>query len=145
MAYLEINVTSQVPIYQQIMDQVRALVSRGTLAAGRPLPSVRQLAAELGINPNTVAKAYQLLEMEGTIVTLKRRGAFVGEASSAQAALARKRRVAEVLDRLLEEARRLGLSKKDIMHALAMRGEEGPEPGEEIRKKTGESPDRRVE
>ena len=119
MVYFEIDVSCSLPVYQQIMDQMRVLVSRGMAPPGKTLPSVRQLAAELAVNPNTVAKAYQLLELEGTIVTIKRRGAFVGQSSSARAALARKRRINEVMDRLLDEAKRLGMSKEDIMKALA--------------------------
>jgi len=121
LVFLEVNVFSPVAVYQQIMDQIRTLVSKGTMAPGSPLPSVRQLAAELGVNPNTVAKAYQLLELEGTIITLKRRGVFIGEKSSAQAGLARKRRLDEVVDRLLEEAKRLGLSEEEIKRALEER------------------------
>jgi GntR family transcriptional regulator len=121
LTYLEVNVTSSVPVYQQIMDQLRRLVSDGSLAPGAPLPSVRQLAAELAINPNTVAKAYQFLELEGTIATLKRRGAFVGESSSAKAALARDRRLEEVVDRLAEDAARLGLNSEEIIEAFAER------------------------
>jgi len=131
LGYLEINIFSPVPVYQQIMDQIRTLVSKGTVAPGAPLPPVRQLAAELEVNPNTVGKAYQLLELEGTIVTLRRRGAFVGETSSAQAGLARKRRLDEVVDRLLDEAKRLGLSEEDIMRTLGERikGSKGSDHG----------------
>jgi GntR family transcriptional regulator len=121
LVYLEVNVFSPVAVYQQIMDQIRTLISKGAMASGTPLPPVRQLAGELGINPNTVAKAYQLLELEGTIVTLKRRGAFVGERSCAQAGLATKRRLDEVIDRLLEEAKRLGLSEDEIKRTLEER------------------------
>jgi GntR family transcriptional regulator len=121
LAYLEVNITSPVPVYQQIMDQVRRLVGDGTLSPGAPLPSVRQLAAELAVNPNTVAKAYQLLELEGTIRTLKRRGAFVGETSAAKAAIARNRRLDEVVDRVVEEAERLGVSGEEVVRAFTER------------------------
>lgn len=131
MVFLEVNVYSSTPVYQQIMDQIRTLVSKGAMAAGQPLPPVRQLAAELGVNPNTVAKAYQMLEIEGTIVTLKRRGAFVGETSSARAGLARTRRLNEVVDRLLEEAGRLGLTEDEIRRTLSdrMEGSDRSESG----------------
>ena len=141
MPYLEVNLTSPVPAYQQIMDQIRALVSGGTLPPGRPLPSVRQLAEELGVNPNTVAKAYQLLEVEGTILTVRRRGAFVGEGSSGRAALAKGKRVAEVVDRLLDEVRRLGVGKEDIVQALASREEDAPEARGPRSEATDGSPD----
>jgi GntR family transcriptional regulator len=139
LTYIEVNITSPVPVYQQIMDQLRRLVSDGNLAPGAPLPSVRQLACELAVNPNTVAKAYQFLELEGTIVTLKRRGAFVGESSSAKAALARDRRLEEVVDRLAEDAARLGLNGEEIIEAFAekLRQREGREEATG-RKKAGE-------
>jgi GntR family transcriptional regulator len=120
-AQLEINVSSPIPVYQQIMDGIRRLVSEEAMASGAPLPSVRQLAAELAINPNTVAKAYQFLEREGTIVTRRRRGAFVGESSAAMAALARERRLGEVVNRFVEDARRLGVGKEEIIQAVAER------------------------
>lgn len=144
MAYLEINVTSSIPVYQQIMDQIRALVSRGVVASGKPLPSVRQLAAELAVNPNTVAKAYQLLELEGTIVTLKRRGAFVGKGSLAQAAQARDRRIEEVVDRLMEEAKRLGLSEDELIQKLAAKTK-GVGQDEDLPGREPEDPGRRGE
>jgi GntR family transcriptional regulator len=118
---LRININSQIPVYHQVMDQIRTLVGSGALEAGSPLPAVRQLAAELEVNPNTVAKAYQLLEFEGTIVTRKRKGTFVGEASSARADAARERRLDEMVARLLEEAEQLGLKKRDIVSTLAER------------------------
>lgn len=139
MAYLRVNISSPVPIYRQIMDQIRRLVSEEEIGSGEPLPSVRQLASELAVNPNTVAKAYQLLELEGTLVTLKRRGAYVGRASSAQAGLARRRRIAEAVDRLIEEAGRLGATKDEITRALAERIQ-SMEPGEALQERGGPGP-----
>jgi GntR family transcriptional regulator len=120
-AQLEINVSSPIPVYQQIMDGIRRLVSEEAVAPNAPLPSVRQLAAELGINPNTVAKAYQFLELEGTIVTRKRRGVFVGETSGAAAALARDLRLRDVVGRFVEDVQRLGAGKEEVMQAVAER------------------------
>ena len=76
---LTVDASSETPIYVQIMDQIRARVRDGALLAGTPLPSVRQLAGDLEVNPNTVAKAYALLEHEGVLLTRSRRGVFVAE------------------------------------------------------------------
>jgi GntR family transcriptional regulator len=72
-----------VPIYIQIMDQIRRSVAGGTLAPGEQLPSVRDLALQLAINPNTISKAYQELEHEGVVYTLRGRGTFVSGQASA--------------------------------------------------------------
>jgi GntR family transcriptional regulator len=80
---LEINTLSATPIYEQIVEQVRQSVAEGTLAPGAPLPTIRQLARDLELNPATVAKAYQLLERDGVLETAGRRGTFVrGDAPS---------------------------------------------------------------
>lgn len=67
------------PIYLQIVNQVKRAVASGVLVPGDRLPTVRQLAVDLTINPNTVAKAYQELEREGVISTVPGRGTFVGQ------------------------------------------------------------------
>ena len=65
------------PVYEQVADQVRRLVASGALAPGTPLPSVRQLAGDLGVNLNTIARAYRLLEGEGFLVIRDRAGVVV--------------------------------------------------------------------
>jgi GntR family transcriptional regulator len=75
----QVNPSSGVPIYVQIESQVKNAVAAGALKAGQPLPSVRRLAADLGINPNTVARAYQELERDGMITTVPGGGTFVAE------------------------------------------------------------------
>ncbi|HEV2070618.1 MAG TPA: GntR family transcriptional regulator [Acidimicrobiales bacterium] len=74
---VEIDLDSQVPPYRQVRDRVVALVAEGELAEGFRLPPVRQLAADLGLAANTVARAYRELEQEGVVVTRGRRGTFV--------------------------------------------------------------------
>ncbi|MBX6394480.1 MAG: GntR family transcriptional regulator [Alicyclobacillaceae bacterium] len=75
--WLRVDPRSEVPLYQQLVDQVREGVARGWLQPGDRLPSVRELAVQLALNHNTVAKAYQELEREGLIETLRGRGTFV--------------------------------------------------------------------
>jgi len=74
--WFDVNPRSDVPIYQQLVDGVKEAVARGILAPGDKLPSVRELAGRIAINPNTIAKAYQEMEREGIIETLRGGGAL---------------------------------------------------------------------
>src|SRR5216110_880846 len=74
---ITIDVNSATPVFAQLIDQVRGAVQGGALKPGTPLPAIRQLAADLQINPNTVAKAYALLERDAVIETRGRAGSFV--------------------------------------------------------------------
>ena len=76
--HIIIQHTSMVPIYEQIIENMKQLVVSGVLQRDDQLPSVRQLAQELAINPNTIQKAYAELERQGVIYSLKGRGSFVG-------------------------------------------------------------------
>ena len=76
---IQIDLTSRVPIYEQICTNIIRLASAGVLNPGDKLLPVRSLASELGINPNTVAKAYKLLENDGYIVSNVRRGSYVSD------------------------------------------------------------------
>lgn len=76
---MELDMYSNVPIYQQIRDQIVFLAAKGELVPGEKLPTVRQLAADIGINPMTVNKAYGLLKDEGVIVIDRRKGAKIAE------------------------------------------------------------------
>lgn len=74
-----VNPKSKQPIYEQLVEQLRRQLILGVVKAGEPLPSVRQLATELGINPNTIQKAYRRMEAEGMIISIPGRGSFVSE------------------------------------------------------------------
>jgi GntR family transcriptional regulator len=113
--------TSRIPIYRQLMDQVRQAVARGRLKPGTRLPSVRQLSRELVVNPNTVARSYTELEREGVLNTRQGLGVFVAEPQDDLSAAARRERFAEALDRFLTEAVHLGLSAEDVIAAVAKR------------------------
>ena len=73
-----IDYKSRKPIYEQIIDNIKSLIVSGVLRRDEQLPSVRQLAQELAINPNTIQKAYAELERQGVLYSLKGRGSFVG-------------------------------------------------------------------
>ena len=116
---VSLDPSSGTPIYRQIMDQVRGAVAAGTLAAGDRLPSVRDLALELAVNPNTIAKAYQELERSGVIETLRGKATFVAKRDAAAVAAAmsldeRLRRLEPAVERLLAEGYHLGLEDGEV-------------------------------
>jgi GntR family transcriptional regulator len=121
MMAIRVDTDSETPIYVQIMAQVRALVRDGDLSPGTPLPSVRQLAADLEVNANTVAKAYSLLELEDVVRTTRRRGTYVSENGPREAAEGSRARLQEAIDRMLGEAEHLRLDRDALQHELQRR------------------------
>lgn len=97
---IKIEATSFVPIYEQIKKEIKRNITLGIIKAHKPLPSIRDLASELIINPNTVARAYRELEMEGFIYTKKGKGCYVSDISSS---LIKKERM-EILNNIFDEA-----------------------------------------
>jgi len=110
--FLQIDGTSSVPLFDQLRTAVIEAVRDGRLAAGARLPTVRVLAAELGLATNTVARAYRELESAGVVETRRRFGTFVARSDPADAAMAESARV------YAETARRLGLGKAEAMRYL---------------------------
>ena len=114
--HFAINTADARPIYVQIMDEVRRALVLGSLRPEDPLPSVRQLAADLRLNPNTVAQAYRELERDGVVYVRRGQGTFVSERPAAvaeRAALAR-----EVAGRALLDAHRHGIAAEDLIQAI---------------------------
>lgn len=105
--WYHIDPSSGTPIYRQLVDQVRQAVASGVLRAGDRLPSVRDLAVELAVNPNTVAKAYQELEREGVIETPRGKGSFIADRDHIASEAERLRQFAEAADKLVADAYRL--------------------------------------
>ena len=101
---IKINNASPRPIYQQIIDQIKRDIALGRLKAGEKLPTVRQLAAQLVLNPNTISRAYRQLEQDGIIVTRPGAGAFVAELSSNLSRSVRKKLLCQQIERLVVEA-----------------------------------------
>lgn len=112
--WLEINPRSSIPIYQQLVDEVKGLVARGILVPGERMPTVRELAVELSLNPNTIAKAYQRLEQEGIIETMRSRGTFVAGRTEVLDMEAARQQMADLLEKVLVEAYHLGLNRENI-------------------------------
>ena len=117
----EIETTSRLPIYQQLVQQVRQAVARGDLQPEQQLPSVRQLSRDLVINPNTVARAYTELERDGTVHNRPGRGAFIAGPRTELKKDARRQRLLEILDKLLTEAVHLGFSEDEVLHLVSAR------------------------
>lgn len=116
---IELDFRSGLPIYVQIMEQIRNLVAKGELQVGDQLPTVRQLATELRINWNTVARAYKLLDEAGLISTQQGRGTYIWEAPSEQVTAQLRQQALEGLTRrYLAEAARLGCSPEQVNAAL---------------------------
>lgn len=102
------------PLFAQIVGSVKQAVATGRLAPGEKLPSVRELARELVINPNTIAKAYEALEAQGVTRSRHGAGTFVAEHRTVVAADEQARRLREGLDALLTDAVHLGLAEDDV-------------------------------
>jgi GntR family transcriptional regulator len=113
-----INPSSVEPVYAQIARQAREAVARGTLRPGDQLPTVRELALELVINPNTIAAAYREMERAGLVRTLRGRGTFIAEIQAPASPAERRRQLQKHLDALLTEAVHSGLSEEEILDAV---------------------------
>ena len=114
MSSLTVNLKDRRPIYEQLIDQIVYLVLHGIMQPGEQLPSVRTLAGELAINPNTIQKAYAELERRGITYSVPGRGSFVSPELDAVAEEHRTRMLKEV-GALLEEARAIGMHAEDFM------------------------------
>ncbi|MFN0007276.1 MAG: GntR family transcriptional regulator [Planctomycetota bacterium] len=115
---LRVDAQSPEPIFEQIAFQVKSAVARGEIEGGHKLPSVRELAKELAINPNTVARAYETLERDGVIVRRQGSGCFVTGETSALRIEERRRRLDQLVQRAVTEAFHLGLDGEDVRAAI---------------------------
>ena len=119
MIAFQLNPKSGVPIYRQIQDQIRYGIASDLLGPGEQLPTVRSLAVELSVNPNTVIKAYSELEREGVLTTEQGSGTFV--AAQPVIALSQESRQAKLESLCLEflgQAARYGFSSEEVMRAI---------------------------
>ena len=105
------------PIYEQIVERLQLLIVRGILEGDSQLPSVRQMASDLSLNPNTIQKAYAILEKDGYIYSVKGRGNFVS--ANKDLAEGKKRAWLNELDACLKKGRELGATAEDVSAAAA--------------------------
>lgn len=113
---ININFRDPRPIYEQIKDGFRRLISSGVLSPDSKLPSVRDIAAELAINPSTIQRAYRELEAEGYICSVPGKGSFVSVLENANSA--RKEELLGKLDEIVTELGYVGISKENIIERL---------------------------
>ncbi|MHB9023797.1 MAG: GntR family transcriptional regulator [Armatimonadota bacterium] len=121
-----VDPTSSTPLYAQLVEQVKRAIAAGTLQAGDALPSLREVATRLRINPLTVKKAYGELEAQGIVVTEHGRGTFVTAGSTVFSAQYRHEALAQIIDRLLIEAYHLGASPEEVVELIRQRQEAVP-------------------
>ena len=121
---LAIDSQSGVPFYRQIIEQVKYAISRGDLEPGDQLPTVRQLAVDLSINPNTVVRAYRQLEIEGVLETQQGSGTFVGHRQPEIDQFERQRMLDQILTELLARALAYGFTLDDMLDGLRQLKEE---------------------
>ena len=110
---ISLNYRDSRPIYEQIRDELRKLIVSGAIAADEKLPSVRSLAAQLAINPNTIQRAYNQLESEGYVYSVPGKGSFAAVMDDAVAA--RKKELLEQVGELLRELRSLGATPEELV------------------------------
>lgn len=116
---IEINTQSEVPIYTQLTNQLIGLIARGIIKKGATLPSVRSLAADLGMNMHTVNKAYHELERRGIISIIPKSGAVILHTPANGIDSTHKQRIREQLEPILAEAHILGMTNVDIRQLIA--------------------------
>jgi GntR family transcriptional regulator len=121
---IAIDNKSGVPFYRQIIEQVKFAVARGDLGPGDRLPTVRQLAVDLSINPNTVIRAYRELEIEGMLDTQQGSGTFVGDRRPDVDQLERQRMLNQIVTDMLARGASYGFTLDDVLLGLKQRKEE---------------------
>lgn len=118
---LHISSHDGVPIYLQIVNQVKYLVASGRLESGQELPPIRTLAEQLLVNPNTVARAYRELELAGIVTKRRTAGTYVSDTTSPLARRERLKIVTERVDTLLAEARQMNIDTGTLIEIIEKR------------------------
>lgn len=118
--HIILNHSSMVPIYEQLMEQIKSDIINSSLKEGEALPSVRSLAGELRISALTVKKAYDKLEVEGFVTTIHGKGTYV-TASDKQLALEARQKEAEAdFEKVIDRALAMGMSREDILETVTL-------------------------
>jgi len=117
----QLDIKSGIPFYRQIIDQVKSAIAAGSLGSGDRLPTVRQLAVDLSINPNTVSRAYTELELTGLVETQMGSGTFVGQQEVRQDEMERQRMLDQICQELLSRGSSYGFTLDEILENLQKR------------------------
>jgi GntR family transcriptional regulator len=112
---------SGVPVYRQLIDQIQGGIASGTLAAGAQLPTVRQVAVDLAINPNTVLRAYRELEIRGVLDTQQGTGTFISERKPKRDDGERERKLGQLAGEVAARAGAAGFTIQEVVEALRER------------------------
>jgi GntR family transcriptional regulator len=118
---IQLDLKSGVPFYRQVIDQVKSAIATGLLEPGDRLPTVRQLAVDLSVNPNTVSRAYTELELTGLVETHMGSGTFVGQKKVEQDEVERRRILDQICQEFLSRASSHGFGLDDILENLEQR------------------------
>lgn len=122
--HIILNHSSMMPIYEQLMDQIKSEIVQSVLKEGEALPSVRTLAGELRISALTVKKAYDRLEEEGFVTTVHGKGTYVSASDKQLATETRRRMVEEEFDKAIDRALSVGMEKEEITELVQLLLEE---------------------
>src|SRR5580658_7652869 len=116
--HFRLDAHSGVPVYRQLIDQVQAGIASGALNAGDQLPTVRQVAVDLAINPNTVSRAYREMEIRGMLDTQQGTGTFVADRKVEYSKDERERMLGQLVGEFVSRAGAAGFTLKQLMKAL---------------------------
>ncbi len=114
----QLDLHSGVPVYRQVIDQVRGAIAAGQLTPGDQLPTVRQLAVDLAINPNTVVRAYRELELGGLLETQQGTGTFISTQKIKRAEVERERQLAQIVADCVSRAGAAGFTVDELIKEL---------------------------
>jgi GntR family transcriptional regulator len=117
---------SGVPVYRQLIDQVQGAVASGSLSPGDQLPTVRHVAVELTINPNTVSRAYREMEIRGMVDTQQGTGTFVAEQQKEPSKEVRERQLGQLVNEFVSRAGSAGITVNELIDALREFSQRGP-------------------
>src|ERR1700733_9121172 len=113
-----LDLHSGVPVYRQIIDQILGGIASGKLATGDQIPTVRQVAVDLAINPNTVVRAYREMEIRGVLETQQGTGTFIARTKVEQNEVERSRRLTQLVTEFVARAGSAGFSVEELMEQL---------------------------
>lgn len=118
--HIILNHSSMVPIYEQLMEQIKSDIIQSELKEGEALPSVRTIAGELRISALTVKKAYDKLEEEGFVTTVHGKGTYVSASDKQLALEARQKAIEDDFDKVIDRAISMGMSKEEISEVVKL-------------------------